>query len=88
MEGGREGASGGATCMIVFGSVFANFLSDCLDQLEWHRRYCVLAKDERRLYFFNDTEVSSPTCTCIYSLNVFLYCDRIFRFIDGSYNSI
>jgi len=31
---------------------------DSLDQLEWQRRYVVLAKDERKLYFFNDTEVS------------------------------
>ncbi|CAI8028723.1 hypothetical protein GBAR_LOCUS16336 [Geodia barretti] len=30
--------------------------SDCVDQLEWHRRYCVLEKDERTLYFYNDTE--------------------------------
>ena len=30
---------------------------ESVDQLEWHRRYCVLAKDERILYFYNDTEV-------------------------------
>lgn len=31
---------------------------DCLDNLQWHRKYCILNKEERRLHFFNDTEVS------------------------------
>ena len=31
--------------------------ADSLDEVEWQKRYVVLAKDERRLYFFNDTEV-------------------------------
>ena len=34
---------------------------ESVDQLEWHRRYCVLAKDERILYFYNDTEVIGAT---------------------------
>ena len=33
-------------------------LADSPDQLEWHKRYCVLAKDDRKLFFYNDTEVS------------------------------
>ena len=37
--------------------------SDHLDQLDWQKRYCVLDKDERKLYFFNDTEVRS-VCVC------------------------
>lgn len=31
---------------------------DHLDQLEWEKKYVVLDKDDRKLYFFNDTEVS------------------------------
>ena len=31
--------------------------ADSPDQLEWHKRYCVLAKDDRKLFFYNDTEV-------------------------------
>ena len=31
--------------------------ADSLDEVEWQKRYVILAKDERRLYFFNDTEV-------------------------------
>ena len=37
--------------------------ADCLDNLQWHRKYCILNKEERRLHFFNDTEsvlLSSP----------------------------
>ena len=32
--------------------------ADCLDQLEWQKSYCMLAKEDRKLFFFNDTEVS------------------------------
>ncbi len=31
--------------------------TESLEQIEWQRRYCVLVKEERKLYFFNDTEV-------------------------------
>ncbi len=31
--------------------------ADHLDQLEWQKKYVVLDKDDRKLYFFNDTEV-------------------------------
>lgn len=39
------------------------FLSESLDQLEWNKRYCILDKDERKLSFFNDTEVSFKDTT-------------------------
>ena len=46
-------------CHLLTLTVFSylSLPTDCVDHLEWHRRYCVLEKDERTLYFYNDTEV-------------------------------
>jgi len=33
------------------------FSVDNIDSSDWERRYCVLAKEERRLYFNGESEV-------------------------------
>ena len=57
--------------------VYLCVFPDCVDQLEWHRRYCVLEKDERTLYFYNDTEVMyniilQRVTTCVHTQAVYM----------------
>ena len=40
------------------------FCTDSLDSTKWEERFCVLDMDQRRLYFFSDSEVSA-VCVCV-----------------------
>ena len=52
-------------------------ITESLDQLEWSKRYCILDKDERRLSFFNDTEVTNMAIlrhyACVYDTYVYMH---------------
>ena len=48
----------------LFCTLFLSFFyfvsfSEISDSADWQKRYCVLAKEERKLYFYIDQEVSS-----------------------------
>ena len=39
--------------------------TDISETAEWQKRYCIIDRNERKLYFFLDQEVRHYVCVCV-----------------------
>ena len=40
--------------------------AEITENAEWIKRYCIISRSDRKLYFFSDVEVSQRRVACLY----------------------